>query len=68
MKINFEEIRICGECDGDEPLDRVRTGDESFDVCPCCSTIEPSTRRRYLLDDGSIVDDETLDRLEAENA
>ena len=63
-KIKFDEVHVCIECDADEPVDRVSAGDESLDVCPCCTTIEPSTRRMYQLSTGELVDDETLDALE----
>jgi hypothetical protein len=67
-KFTYEEVHVCIECDADEPVDRVRAGDESLDVCPCCTTIEPSTRVLYQLSTGELVDDETLDALEAEAA
>ena len=64
----YDEVHVCTECDADEPVDRVSAGDESLNVCPDCRTIEPSTRRLYQLSTGELVDDETLDALEADAA
>ena len=60
-KIKFDEVHVCTECDADEPVENTRA---EVSICPCCGTIEPSTRRMYQLSTGELVDDETLDALE----
>lgn len=46
----IETVRMCSECDGTEPIGGVSHGDESWDVCPNCRTIEGKTHYISLWD------------------
>lgn len=46
----IETVRMCSECDGHEEMECVSSGDESWDVCPNCRTIEGKTHYISLWD------------------
>lgn len=47
--LNRSVIRYCGECDSDA-LRGLSAGDESWEVCDACQSIEPSTYERTYME------------------
>lgn len=39
----LETVRMCSECNGDEPIESKGYGDEIWDICPNCNTVEGNT-------------------------
>lgn len=44
----WEEFTACGECESDEPVEHVSTGEDTLRACESCRSVEGATRTLWL--------------------